>query len=86
MAIIAAVNFESNLVLLEDGRELPITGYYTSGDPYAPLTAGDAMLSSDRVDGAEEAQVFTVDIPGSDGAALILEMAAFRFAKPTDIN
>lgn len=86
VAIIVSVNSENGIVLLQDGRELPITGYYASGVEGVPLTVNDALVSSDRVLTWEEAEVFVVDIPGSGGAALILETAAFTFAKSTDIN
>lgn len=86
MAVIAAVNFVSGLVLLEDGRELPITGYYASGVPGHSLTVGDALVDRDRVLTADESEIFTVDIPGSGGAALIVETAAIRLARPQDIN
>jgi len=84
MAVILAVNFEDRLVLLEDGRELPITQFYTSDSP-VPLTAKSELRVEHRVDGYEEADVFVVDIPGAD-AALIVEMSAFSLLKPSQVN
>jgi hypothetical protein len=84
MALLAAVNFEDGLVLLEDGRELPITGYYAN--PFgSPLTSKSELRSDQKVLQARDADVFVVDIPEAD-AALIVEMSALGFAKPTDIN
>lgn len=84
MSLIAAVNFVDRLVLLEDGRELPITQFYASSGP-GRLTAKDELRVEDRVDTAEEAEVFTVEIPGAD-AALIVEIAALTEARAKDIN
>ncbi len=86
VAVIVSINDKSGLVLLEDGRELPITGYYASGVEGHPLTVNDALVSSDLVLTFDEADVFVVDIPGSGGAALIMETGAIKFARSTDIN
>lgn len=88
MAVIAAVNFEDRLVLLEDRRELPITQFYRACKEHrdlGPLTARDRLCSCCRVDSWEDAEVFTVDIPGAD-AALIVEMAALGLLKPSQVN
>lgn len=84
MAVLAAVNFVDRLVLLEDGRELPITQFYTSYGIGDPLRATDELREEHRCDEHEIAEVFTVNIPGSDGAALIFEMAAIRSISPND--
>lgn len=84
MAVIAAVNLVDRLVLLEDGRELPITRFYASPGPN-PLRAKDELRSEDRVDDPELAEVFTVDIPGSD-TALIVEIDAIHTASASQIN
>lgn len=84
MSVLAAVNLEDRLVLLEDGRELPITQFYASGGP-VPLTAKSELRAEHRVDSHHGADVFTVDIPGV-GAALIVELAAIGYAKPSQIN
>lgn len=84
MAVIAAVNLVDRLVLLEDGRELPITQFYASNS-CRRLTAKDELRAEHRTDDAEIAEVFTVDIPGS-GAALIVEIDAIETAKPSQIN
>lgn len=88
MSVIAAVNLVDRLVLLEDGRELPITGLYSACRYHrelGPLTAKDQLMSCCRVEDAETAEVFTVDIPGAD-AALIVEVSAIHTAKPSQIN
>lgn len=88
MSVIAAANFLDRLVLLEDGRELPITQFYRAcpdHDELGPLTAKDKLCSCCRVNGHQQAEVFTVDIPGAD-AALIVEMSAISLAKPSQIN
>lgn len=76
MSVIAAVNLIDRLVLLEDGRELPITQFYCSSGP-TMLKATDELRFEDRTDDVEIAEVFTVEIPGAD-AALIVEIAAMR--------
>ena len=86
MSVIAAVNFEDRLVLLEDGRELPITQFYRSGDPLAPLNAHSELLNHHRVDTWQEAEVFVVEFPGSGGVHLIVEMRELAFLKPTQLN
>lgn len=83
MAILAAVNFVDRLVLLEDGRELPITQFYASSGPNL-LRATDELRAEDRVDDHEIAEVFTVEVPGSGGAALIFEMGAISSIAPSD--
>lgn len=88
MSVIAAVNLPDRLVLLEDGRELPITQFYRACPDHrelGPLTAKDTLYSCCRIDGHEGAEVFTVDVPGAD-AALIVEVAALSYAKPSQIN
>lgn len=88
MSVIAAVNLPDRLVLLEDGRELPITGLYTAcryHSELGPLTAKDQLMSCCRTEDPDEAEVFTVDIPGAE-AALIVEVRAISTAKPSQIN
>lgn len=85
MAVIAAVNFEDRLVLLEDGRELQITQFYGSGDPLAPLDARSQLCAHHRVDNWEDAEVFVAEFPGV-GTYLIVEMAALSTVKPSQIN
>lgn len=88
MSVIHAVNLLDRLVLLEDGRELPISQFYRAcpdHDELGPLTAKDKLCSCCRVNGHQQAEVFTVDVPGAD-AALIVEIAALSFAKPSQIN
>lgn len=87
MAIIVSVNFEEKLVLLEDGRELKIDGFYARQmfPEKGPLTAGCALLDVDRVEDFREAEVFTVPFPGTD-AALIVEMGALGLGRKSDIN
>lgn len=84
MAVIAAVNFIDKLVLLEDGRELPITGFYASSGP-ALLKVTDELRSDQRVDDWEEAEIFTVDIPGAS-AGLIVEMGAVSVLSDRQTN
>lgn len=81
MSVIAAVNFVDRLVLLEDGRELPITQFYASSGP-GRLKATDELRVEDRVDDFEIAEVFTVEIPGAD-AALIVEINAMTTIAPS---
>jgi hypothetical protein len=88
MSVIAAVNLPDKLVLLEDGRELNITQFYRAcpdHDTLGPLTAKSELRSCCRVNGHQQAEVFTVDIPGAD-AALIVEIAAISLTKPSQIN
>lgn len=85
MAVIAAVNLVDRLVLLEDGRELPITQFYSATRGERPLTAKDELREEHRTDDAETAEVFTVDIPGTD-AALIVEIAAIHTPTTSQIN
>lgn len=88
MSVISAVNFVDKLVLLEDGRELPITQYYRAcpdHEALGPLTAKDKLCSCCRVNGHQQAEVFTVDIPGAD-AALIVEISKMSMLKPSQIN
>lgn len=88
VSVIVAVNMVSNLVLLEDGRELAITGYYAACGDHAPLgalTARDELCSCCRVESAEDAEVFVVEFPGVD-TALIVEINAIQTAKPSDVN
>lgn len=85
MSVLAAVNYEDRLVLLEDGRELPITQFYKACREHrdlGPLTAKDRLMSCCRVDSHEGAEVFVVDVPGSDGAALIVDMLAISAIDP----
>lgn len=86
MSVIAAVNYVDRLVLLEDGRELPITCFYKAcpnHNDMGALTARDKLCSCCRWDGdTDEAEVFTVDIPGAD-AALIVEIAALSAIDPS---
>lgn len=84
MSLIVAMNLTDRLVLLEDGRELPITQFYASSGP-GRLTAKDELRVEDRLPDHEGAEVFTVDIPGAD-AALIVEIAAITEARAKDIN
>lgn len=86
MSVIAAVNFEDRLVLLEDGRELPITQFYGSGDPLAPLNAKSELLNHHRVDSWQNAEVFVVEFPGSGGVHLIVGMRSLDLLKPTQLN
>jgi len=83
MAVLAAVNLEDGLVLLEDGRELPITGYYRGHNK--GLTAKSELRTEHRVNCWQDAEVFAVAIPGA-GTALIVEISSLGFAKPSDIN
>lgn len=88
MSVIAAVNLVDRLVLLEDGRELAITQFYracSNHDELGPLTSKDKLCVCCRVDDHQEAEVFTVDVPGAD-AALIVEVSALNYAKPSQIN
>lgn len=85
MSVIAAVNFVDRLVLLEDGRELSITQYYSSGDPMRPLKATDKLLTGQRVEHPDDADVFVAQIIGTD-VYLIVEIAALQTAKPSQIN
>lgn len=85
MSVIAAVNLPDRLVLLEDGRELPITQFYASLSHEETLTAKSALFQHHRIDTHRGAEVFTVDVPGAD-AALIVEVAALNYAKPSQIN
>lgn len=82
VAILAGVNLPDRLVLLEDGRELPITQFYRS---FPPLKAGDELREEHRIDSYDGADIFTVDLPGG-GGALIVEIAALGFARPQDVN
>lgn len=86
MSVIAAVNFEDRLVLLEDGRELPITQFYGSGDPLAPLNANSQLLNHHRVDSWEQAEVFVVEFPGTNGVHLIVDMKSLALLKPSQLN
>lgn len=81
MSVIAAVNLVDRLVLLEDGRELPITQFYCSSGP-TRLKATDELRVEDRTDDHEIAEVFTVEVPGS-GAALIVEIDAMTTIAPS---
>lgn len=86
MSVIAAVNFEDRLVLLEDGRELPITQFYGSGDPLRPLNAQSQLMDHHRVDDWQGAEVFVVEFPGSGGVHLIVEMKSLGLLKPSQLN
>lgn len=84
MALLAAYNLIDRLVLLEDGRELPITQFYASPGP-GRLRSTDELRAEDRLPDHVGAEVFTVEVPGS-GAALIVEIAAIQDARSSDIN
>lgn len=86
MSIIAAVNFVDRLVLLEDGRELSITQFYSSGDPLAPLNTHSQLCKHHRVDSHEDAEVFVAEFPGTGGAHLIVDMKELSFLKPSGLN
>lgn len=60
MSLIVAINFPDKLVLLEDGRELPITRF---------LTKNDAELESHR-----GAYKFQVEMPHSGNPPTYLEV------------
>ena len=86
MSVIAAVNFVDRLVLLEDGRELQIKQFYSSGNPFAPLNAKSQLCNHHHVDRWEDAEVFVAEIPGSDGVHLIVDMREISLLKPTQDN
>lgn len=89
MSVIAAVNLPDRLVMLEDGRELPITQFYKAcriHDDLGPLTAKDKLVSCCRVDSHEQAEVFVVEFPGTGGAHLIVEMSALSVVQPSQMN
>lgn len=85
MALLVAHNLVDRIVLLEDGRELPITQFYASNTPGHRLTAKSELRKEHHVDNWEDAEVYTVDVPGAD-AALIFELAAITEARAKDIN
>lgn len=82
MAIIAAVNFTDKLVLLEDGRELPIAQFYGALDSEEPLTIDSTLFEHHRVSDPNKAQIFAVELPGSDNAALLVEIASLGMIDP----
>lgn len=88
MSVILAVNFEDRLVLLEDGRELKITGFYANRTfpQKGPHRVGSALLKTDRVESWEDAEVFVAEFPGTGGVHLIVEIATMDLAQPKDIN
>jgi hypothetical protein len=71
--------------MLEDGREFPISQFYASLDHEERLTAKSALFQHHRIDSHEGAEVFTVDLPGTH-AALIVEIEAISFARPSQFN
>lgn len=86
MSVIAAINLIDRLVLLEDGRELAITKFYASPDE-TPLKVADGVsLTADmEVEGPEDADVFTVQFPGTD-AFLVVEIGAISLTDPAKLN
>lgn len=88
MAVLAAVNYIDRLVLLEDGRELPITQFYAAchqHDGQGRLTANSELRSCCRVPDHEDAEVFVVDVPGAN-ASLIFATDAVQTVQPRNIN
>lgn len=74
MSLIVAVNFPDRLVLLEDGRELPISRFLTR--------------DGEELEDHHDAFKFQVDIPHSGTPPTFLEVDthAMHQAKPTDVN
>jgi len=82
--LIVAANFVDRLVVLEDGRELPIAGFYASPPGAPPLNAESKLSDNLRVDDPDDAEIFVVTLPGVVGNAtpvLIVEMSALQIAK-----
>ncbi len=76
--LLAAVNFVDKLVLLEDGRELPIGNFYAAAPGKPKLTVKSELTVDDRVDDWEIAEVFSIVFPGVD-AAVLVETSSLSF-------